>query len=234
MTTFEIDRRNALRGAAATALAGGVIITAGEDADAARPETLREGDRGWWVANVQKRLYAKGYWLRNRGGYYDDTTQQAVMALQKVHGLSRDGIVGPQTWSAIYKPRKPKPRTSSHWEIDLDRQIQIHTSWGYAKWIFNTSTGNNKRYWSSAYGRYSTAVTPKGYYRFFREINGMRNAPLGKLWRPKYFNGGIAIHGSPSIPGYPASHGCARLSNRAINYIWWKDLAPIGRKVYVY
>jgi hypothetical protein len=26
-----------------------------------------------------------------------------------------------------------------------------------------------------------------------------------------YFNGGIAIHGSPSIPAYPASHGCIRI-----------------------
>jgi hypothetical protein len=26
-----------------------------------------------------------------------------------------------------------------------------------------------------------------------------------------YFNGGIAIHGSPSIPPYPASHGCIRI-----------------------
>lgn len=234
MTAIDIDRRTLVRGAAATTLAGGLLVTAGEDARAARPRLLKEGDRGWWVQNVQRRLKGANYWLRYTNGVYDDTTQQAVMALQKVHGLSRDGIVGPNTWSAIYDPTTPRPRTAASWEIDLDRQIIIDASYGWGKWIFNTSTGNGERYWSSQSGRYLTAVTPRGRYRFFREINGMRNAPLGRLWRPKYFNGGIAIHGSPSIPGYPASHGCARMSNKAINWIWWKGRAPMGRSVYVY
>ena len=27
----------------------------------------------------------------------------------------------------------------------------------------------------------------------------------------KYFNGGIAVHGSGSVPATPASHGCVRI-----------------------
>lgn len=222
MTTFEIDRRDMIRGGAATALASGLIITAGQDASAARPEILRPGDRGWWVANVQRRLLEGHYWLRKADGYYDETTQQAVMALQKVHGLGRDGIVGPNTWSAIYKPIRPRPRTAAYWEIDIARQIQISARYGYAQWVFNTSTGTSR------------TPTPKGKFTFYREIDGLRISRLGELWRPKYFYGGYAIHGSPSIPGYPASHGCARLHDRAINYIWWKKLAPVGRRVYIY
>jgi lipoprotein-anchoring transpeptidase ErfK/SrfK len=26
-----------------------------------------------------------------------------------------------------------------------------------------------------------------------------------------YFKGGFAIHGYPSVPAYPASHGCVRI-----------------------
>jgi len=26
-----------------------------------------------------------------------------------------------------------------------------------------------------------------------------------------FFHGGFALHGSPSVPGYNASHGCVRL-----------------------
>lgn len=26
-----------------------------------------------------------------------------------------------------------------------------------------------------------------------------------------YFRGGFAIHGYPSVPAYPASHGCVRI-----------------------
>jgi lipoprotein-anchoring transpeptidase ErfK/SrfK len=67
-----------------------------------------------------------------------------------------------------------------------------------------------------------------------RQIDGVRHGPLGDLWRPKYFNGGIAIHGSPSIPPYPASHGCARLSNAAMNWIWATNKIPLKTKVWVY
>ena len=31
------------------------------------------------------------------------------------------------------------------------------------------------------------------------------------LWYPLYFKGGFAIHGYPSVPAYPASHGCVRI-----------------------
>jgi lipoprotein-anchoring transpeptidase ErfK/SrfK len=28
------------------------------------------------------------------------------------------------------------------------------------------------------------------------------------MWRPNYFYGGYALHGSTSVPTYAASHGC--------------------------
>ena len=31
------------------------------------------------------------------------------------------------------------------------------------------------------------------------------------LWYPLYFLRGFAIHGYPSVPAYPASHGCVRV-----------------------
>ena len=52
-----------------------------------------------------------------------------------------------------------------------------------------------------------------GHTDWAAEIDGWRDAPLGMLWRPKYFNGGIAVHGAPSVPPYPASHGCVRMRN---------------------
>ena len=234
MDAISLDRRNVFRAAAAAAVTGGLVVTAGEDARAARPSRLKEGDTGWWVQNLQRRLLEANFWLRTPDGHFDDTTQQAVMALQKAHWIGRTGEVDDHTWTAVYDPKTPRPRTGSGFEIDKTRQLQIVARHGWAQWVFNTSTGNGERYWSSRAGRYLHAVTPSGTFRFDRAINGMRHAPLGRLWRPRYFHGGIAIHGSPSIPGYPASHGCARLSNGAINYIWWKQLAPIGRTVTVY
>ena len=45
-----------------------------------------------------------------------------------------------------------------------------------------------------------------------RKINGVRVSRLGELYRPAYFVGGYAIHGSPSVPNFPASHGRAARS----------------------
>jgi lipoprotein-anchoring transpeptidase ErfK/SrfK len=32
------------------------------------------------------------------------------------------------------------------------------------------------------------------------------------MYSPWYFYGGYAIHGSSSVPPYPASHGCVRVT----------------------
>ena len=73
-----------------------------------------------------------------------------------------------------------------------------------------------------------------GYSPTFRSVNQLDKGPLGDLWRPRYFNGGIAVHGSASVPAYPASHGCARVSNPAMNMIWASGLMPMGSRVVVY
>jgi len=57
---------------------------------------------------------------------------------------------------------------------------------------------------------------------------------LGDMWRPKFFTGGIALHGSASVPAFPASHGCVRVSNGAMNWIWDTWGAPSGTPVVVY
>ena len=60
---------------------------------------------------------------------------------------------------------------------------------------------------------------------------GWETGPLGSLYNSQYFNGGIAIHGSRSVPAYPASHGCVRISMSAAE--WFPDQVSIGTPVYV-
>lgn len=219
------QRRLIMRSSLATA-AVATVGAAGlaTPASAATRRSLKFGSKSSDVKALQVKLRACGYWHAGSDGLYGTTTEQAVMAVQKVYRLDRDGVVGPATWKVIDRLIRPGAKTKSGnvCEINLEKQTMMFVVGGKVKWVFNTSTG-------AAGWR-----TPKGRYTFFRQINGMRNAPLGQLWRPKYFNGGIAIHGAKSIPGYAASHGCARLSNAAINYVWSANLAPIGSKVWVY
>ena len=97
---------------------------------------------------------------------------------------------------------------------------------------FATSTGTNSYYVHD--GRRHLADTPTGRFRITRQIDGLRISPLGRLWRPKYFHGGIAVHGSTSVPAYPASHGCVRLTNAAMDWVWASGTAPVGTPVWVY
>ena len=46
-----------------------------------------------------------------------------------------------------------------------------------------------------------------------------------------FFNGGIAIHGSTSVPTYPASHGCVRVPLSAAE--WLPSHLPKDTPVYV-
>lgn len=200
---------------------------------AAADGTLELGESGPEVQALQDRLAALGYWLGTPDGTYGQLTRQAVMAFQKVEGLARDGVAGPATQQALATASRPVPRGTHGIEIDLDRQVLFVVQDGRVTWAINTSTGNGEAYTSSTGGT-ARAVTPPGHFTIERQIDGLREAPLGTLYRPKYFNGGIAIHGSGSIPAQPASHGCARVTNAAMDLLWSSGVAEIGTPVWVY
>jgi len=195
---------------------------------------LRRGDKGAEVVALQQRLTELGYWNGKPDGSFGLLTQQAVYALQKAAGLGRDGVVGPKTRKALETGVRPEARSDSGYQVEIDRkrQLLLLVDDGRVTQIFNTSTGSYERYEQD--GRTYLADTPAGRFRVSRQIDGWRDAPLGLLWRPKYFNGGIAVHGAHSVPPYAASHGCARLSVPAMNWIWNNDRMPIGTRVRVY
>src|SRR6266511_2424197 len=66
----------------------------------------------------------------------------------------------------------------------------------------------------------------------YRRIDGWHLSPLGWMWRPNYFYGGYALHGSTSVPTYAASHGCVRVTVPAMNRAW--SQLYIGERLYVY
>jgi peptidoglycan hydrolase-like protein with peptidoglycan-binding domain len=201
--------------------------------DAAADGTLELEESGPAVVALQQRLTELGYWLGEGDGTYGQLTRQAVMAFQKVEGLSRDGVAGPITQQRLATASRPAPRGGHGIEIDLERQVLFIVEGGRVTWAINTSTGNGEAYTSSGGGS-AYAVTPPGQFQVQREIDGNREAPLGVLYRPKYFNGGIAVHGSGSIPANPASHGCARVTNSAMDMLWSSGAAAIGTPVWVY
>lgn len=215
--------------AAAGGSGPGLIPTGSASADAVDPgfvrPPLRPGDKGEQVKSLQRRLQERGYWVGRIDGRYNLTTQQAVMAAQKVNGLRRTGFLDARTWKAIRKGAMPTPKTRLRGrvvEIDKKRQILLLVNDRKLSMVVNTSTG--ARGWT----------TPSGSWRFTRQINRWHTAPLGRLYRPKFFHKGYAVHGSLSIPGYPASHGCARVSVPAMDMLWTKAGIRLKDPIHIY
>jgi peptidoglycan hydrolase-like protein with peptidoglycan-binding domain len=71
-----------------------------EDAVFSHP-VVRRGSTGLAVRRVQKRLTLAGYDTGGVDGIFGAGTEAGVKALQRDSGLTRDGVVGPQTWNAI-------------------------------------------------------------------------------------------------------------------------------------
>jgi hypothetical protein len=196
--------------------------------------TLSLGDSGARVLVLQRRLSYLGYWLGPPNGTFGDSTQQAVYALQKAASVTRDGVVGPVTRAALSRGVRAKPRKIAGYvvEINLSDDLLMIVRNGNLVRAFNTSTGGGYTYVDG--GVTALAKTPRGVYRVYREVDGLVTDSLGQLWRPKFFDSGFAIHGDSYVPPYPVSHGCVRVSNEAIDWIWAHNLIPVGTKVWLY
>jgi lipoprotein-anchoring transpeptidase ErfK/SrfK len=174
-----------------------------------------------------------GYWITKVDGASDDSTRQAIIAFQKVEGLKRTGVLDDNVLEAIRNASRPtaKYAGSAHVEIDISRQvIFLVDDNGQVAKVLSTSTGSGERYF--AQGKWDRAYTPRGHFVISRQIHGIRKAPLGTIYNPSYFNGGIAIHGSNSVPTTAASHGCARIPRFADKD--FVDMVYVGMPVYVY
>jgi hypothetical protein len=187
------------------------------------------------VRAAQSRLIALGYWLGPNDGIFGSLTQQAVYAFQKVEGLSVTGALDRATQARLAVASRPRPRSTGGdlVEVDKARQVVFIVRSGRVAWTFNTSTGTEGPYYFQ--GERHLADTPVGRFQMLRQIDGVTVAPLGRLYRPKYFtNGGHALHGYSHVPPRPASHGCVRVTNAAIDFIWTNQLVPLGSTVWVY
>ena len=171
---------------------------------------------------MQHRLRDLGFRPGEVDGRYGDATYAAVMAFQKHEGLDPDGHAGPITMAALEAgltapgPRVARHRVSRSTSIGRSRSSSPAMD-DAASSTFRAATGSDTPGRRAAL---AIADTPTGTYDIERRIDGVRVAPLGKLYRPLYFKGGFAIHGSSNVPGYPASHGCVRTTNADQDYVW--------------
>lgn len=171
---------------------------------------------------------------------FDSSTNFAVQTLQKLKGLPVNGVLGDAEILALntFQFNEPHvfPGESNRLEVNLDTQIGTVYQNYQVRLVTTVSTGNQASYSyvSKKTGRSvsSKANTPTGKFEFFRRYKGWEKSDLGRLYNPVYFKGGIAVHGYPSVPAKPASHGCVRIPMYIAEY--FPGLVENGNTVYVY
>jgi N-acetylmuramoyl-L-alanine amidase len=156
-----------------------------------------------------------------------------VVAFPPTNRLGRDGVVGPVTRKALERPRVPSPRSRKagfHVEADLTLQVVYLVKDGKIQEILDASSASGQTY--TVDGDVRVAVTPLGDFQIQRKIDAWRKSDLGLLYRPAYFTGGYALHGSYSVPAFPASHGCIRITIAAMDRLF--NRLPVGTPMLVY
>jgi hypothetical protein len=189
------------------------------------PPKLAVGSRGPAVTLLARRLAELNYVVPSpNAAEFDYDLIQSVYAFQKVQGLDRTGEVDARFWARLRSPLVPQPRyrtPADHIEIDKTRQVLFVVRDGQISLIVPVSTAGIAGYY-----------TPVGHFAIYRKVVGYDPSPLGVLLNPMYFHGGYAIHGNPSVPPYPASHGCIRVPNFVIYRLFESE--PYGESVYIY
>jgi len=224
-----------------------LVVSIGSPAPAASPRSERAGFlvlpakrphrklaklRVADIREAEQRLSDLGYWTGPIDGVLDAGSRQAIMAFQKTEGRTRTGRLSFKELEALRSARRPQPFEGGpfHVEVDLARQVLfIVSEGGTVSRILSVSTGNNKEF--DTLDATLTAITPRGRFKVVRKIPGWRKSELGLMYFPSYIVGGIAIHGSQSVPAYPASHGCIRIPMHAAEE--FSDITPVGTPVIV-
>ncbi len=190
---------------------------------------LKQSSKGDDVAWVEQRLTDLSYRPGPVDGVFDRRTRQAVIAFQKWEGLTRDGVVGQQVWWHLLEANRPTPAYAEEgknnapqgrWiEVDKKKQVLLYCVDGWVERTLAVSTG------SARVG----VATPSGIYFVQRE-----NTYERVRYKPLYLSRTtvLAIHGYTSVPVFPASHGCIRMTWADMDD--FHELIPLGTPVLVY
>lgn len=186
------------------------------------------------IRAAEQRLADLGYWTGPIDGVWDAVSHQGLIAFQKIQHARATGVLTRAEYNALFMAAPPRPREMNgpHIEVDLARQVLFLVDGdGKVGNILPVSSGSGKTFHQNGYPE-THAVTPCGHLEVFSTAAGWKTSPLGEMYNPLYIVGGIAIHGSLSVPAYPASHGCIRVPMFASERL--PRMVPKGTRVFVY
>jgi L,D-transpeptidase catalytic domain/Putative peptidoglycan binding domain len=184
------------------------------------------------IKQAEQHLSELGFWTGPIDGVFDAGSQSALIAFQKWHSREVTGELTSDELEAIRTSTSAHARELGyeHVEVDLDRQVLMLVGEDGRVRVLPTSTGNNKTFTDE--GQESIAYTPRGRFLVYYKETGWKSGSLGRTYYANFISGGVAIHGSRSVPAEPASHGCIRVPMFAAREV--SKLLRLGTIVLVY
>ena len=179
--------------------------------------------RGPLVCYLQHRLDELKYFVGKVDGIFGRQTRDAIVAFHKVEGMRRVGAVTDSTWARLPDAETPTPKLSdsgTRVEVDLTRQVLFMITDDQVWKIVHVSTGSGG--------------TRTGHFQIGNKYKGHVACVTvdGVMYYPSYVVSRTAIHGYPSVPTYPASHGCVRVPMWIAEQLWYET--PTGMTVDIY
>jgi hypothetical protein len=205
------------------AAAGSASTPAAEVADAVRAP---HGTFSWRYPGIPGSLST--LW---KPGRWNVVTEGAVMRFEDEHGLSTDGVAGPQVWRALLHDDLAGRRSNAGYNyVFVHETIPQSLSLWHDGRVIVTSPGNTG---------IAQSPTAPGTWPVFEHIpvgtmsgtnpDGSHYHDPGIRWI-SYFHGGDALHEFPRASfGTPQSLGCVELPEAAAAQIW--PYTPIGTLV---
>ncbi len=218
------------------------------------PGKLSYGSTGAKVKQMQERLKELGYFTRNTTTGFYKTTQASVQAFQKQNGLKPDGVVGEETWNALYAPdaarphdpAKPTPEPTPipfFLEVDVNNQlIKVferdeqgeYTKFVRAMWCSTGTTG-----YPSEPGLYTLTERRARWAEFPNWGGGkaqywVRITPeiaFHSVIYNAYDNKAVSMKAVNAL-GRRASHGCIRLTLQDAKWMYLNAGAGVQVRIH--
>lgn len=139
--------------------------------------SIKKGDQGESVVEIQRRLLDLGYLISSADGSFGPGTEQAVLNFQAVNGLVSEGVVNENTYNKMFSSEAKRYVAPIPTAAARQDSTSAVTRSSQERWVWITKTG--KRYHSKS----NCGSTKSAWQVTLEEAERKGLTPCGKCWR---------------------------------------------------
>ncbi|MCW2920414.1 MAG: ErfK/YbiS/YcfS/YnhG family protein [Thermoleophilia bacterium] len=185
-----------------------------------RGARVGSGSSRAWNTSLRAALRFRGVHVPG-GSSFDSRMGESVIAFHKAYGRARTTTFEASDWKRLTRSAiAVRDRSAGlHIEIDKGRQILMQVRNGKPVMVVHVSSG-------------ATGNTPAGRWKVQWKGDWVPSLYGSLLYKSMAITGAYAIHGYPSVPTSPASHGCVRVPMWIAATLYRRS--PVGTPIFIY